>query len=96
LSKNTRRNENSGHKRRLVTVKTKRSESMSQKIAQAIERSRKTEANRRLLLQYHTARLDNLLFSNGLKRVAISADGNCFLSAILHSIQSEDWELNVE
>ena len=40
-----------------------------------------------ILLKYHTARLDNVLKSNGLMRHPIYPDGNCFINAILYYLK---------
>ncbi|XP_052075475.1 uncharacterized protein LOC127712922 [Mytilus californianus] len=52
--------------------------------------------NRTIVLKYHTIRLDNLLLSNGLKRIPTIADGNCFLSAVVKHISSEGHDMNVQ
>lgn len=72
------------------------SNSQSPRVSSALKRSRKIEENRRVVVQYHTIILNNLLFSNNLKRVPIAADGKCFLKAVLHGLQEGNSELNVE
>jgi len=42
------------------------------------------------VLVYHTTRLDNLLLSNGLERIKIKPDGNCFLNAIIESTRDQE------
>lgn len=42
------------------------------------------------MLVYHTTRLDNLLLSNGLERIKIKPDGNCFLNAIIESTRDQE------
>jgi len=46
-----------------------------------------------ILLKYHTARLDNVLKSNGLMRHPIYPDGNCFINSILHYLKEEGCEV---
>lgn len=72
------------------------SNSQSPRASSVIKRSRKIEENRRVVVQYHTIRLNNLLLSNNLKRVPIAADGNCFLKAVLHGLQEGNSYLTVE
>ena len=43
-----------------------------------------------IVLHYHTARLDNILNSNGLKRHSIYPDGNCFINAILFYLNQDE------
>ncbi|CAG2201240.1 unnamed protein product [Mytilus edulis] len=50
---------------------------------EAIRLSQKAAMNRTILLKYHTIRLDNLLLSNGLKRIQTIADGNCCCQQLL-------------
>jgi hypothetical protein len=47
-----------------------------------------------ILLKYHTARLDNVLKSNGLMRHPIYPDGNCFINAILYYLKEEGCEVD--
>lgn len=68
------------------------SNSQSPRVSSVIKRSRKIVENRRVVVQYHTIRLNNLLLSNNLKRVPIAADGNCFLKAFLHGLQEGNSE----
>ena len=58
--------------------------------------SRKAHMNRRFVLKFHTLRLDNTLLSNGVNRILLSADGNCFLEAVLKSINLREIDLNIE
>ena len=46
-----------------------------------------------ILLKYRTARLDNVLKSNGLMRHPIYPDGNCFINAILYYLKEEGCEV---
>jgi len=49
----------------------------------ALARSATTAKIHRMIESYHKKRLDNLLTSNNLKRYSVSADGNCFMHAVL-------------
>jgi hypothetical protein len=51
--------------------------------------------NRRIVKEYHTLRLDNLLLSNGLKRIPVQADGNCFLSAVVKYLSDNEKDIDV-
>ncbi|CAC5402474.1 unnamed protein product [Mytilus coruscus] len=72
------------------------SNSQSPRASSVIKSSRKIEENRRVVVQYHTIRLNNLLLSNNLKRVPIAADENCSLKAVLQGLQEGNSDLNVE
>ncbi|CAC5416696.1 unnamed protein product [Mytilus coruscus] len=82
-------------KRKIVAVPIT-SNRQSSRASSVIKRSRKIEENRRVVVQYHTIGLNNLLLSNNLKRVPISGDGNCFLKAVLHGLQEGNSYLTVE
>ena len=62
----------------------------SSRTTAALQRSRNSEKARLLVLKYHTTRLDNVLTSNGLKRVPIYPDGNCFFNSVLQQLPSID------
>ena len=49
-------------------------------------RSKRKENVRRIIEKYHLQRLDNLLASNGLERVRVSPDGDCFFRAVLSQL----------
>ncbi|CAC5390833.1 unnamed protein product [Mytilus coruscus] len=82
-------------KRKIVAVPIT-SNSQSPRASSVIKRSRKIEENRRVVVQYHIIRLNNLLLNNNLKRVPIAADGNCFLKVVLHGLQEGNSYLTVE
>ena len=42
-----------------------------------------------LIYKYHVERLDNLLASNGFKRVKIQEDGDCFFNALRYQLNEE-------
>ena len=50
--------------------------------------------NSRVVLRYYSLRLDNLLQINGMKRLLVPADGNCFLAAVLKGISFTETDLN--
>lgn len=56
-------------------------------LSSALQKSKQIEVLRRRLMNYHTARLDNLLISNGLRREKIYPDGNCFNNAVLLQVK---------
>jgi hypothetical protein len=61
--------------------------SHSPRTTKVMQRSKRRETLRQLVIKYHTARLDNLLTSNGLKKVSVYPDGNCFFNSVLpHSV----------
>ena len=53
--------------------------SCSPQMKRAISKSLKEKSLNQLIEKYHTQRLDQLLHSNDLKRITVTADGNCFL-----------------
>jgi len=55
----------------------------------ALTKSVKMAHVHKMFEKYHHARLDNLLLSNNLHRIAVKGDGNCFLNAVLHQVDNE-------
>lgn len=49
-------------------------------------KSLREKSIKQMIEKYHTKRLDHLLHSNDLKRVPVVADGNCFFTSVLESI----------
>jgi len=59
-------------------------------MAKAVAESHTTHQLRRIAFKVHNKRLDNILHHNGIERIVIPADGDCFFSAAaLHLIQHD-------
>ena len=77
-------------KSKLNHLKTQRQRTNSvnhlkQALEKAKEKSRKLHSIQSYIRKIHTDRLDQLLGSNELKRVPVTADGNCFFAAVVKS-----------
>ena len=84
---------------KVISLKTKRvrssrcvtySDTEQSPLKKAKMMSQRDASLRTLITRIHTRRLDNLLHSNELKRVHVSADGDCFFKSVLRSLNKED------
>lgn len=58
----------------------------------AKQKSHRLHNLKQMIRNHHIKRLDNLLACNGFRRVAVTADGDCFFSALQTQIQI-DWSI---
>ena len=76
-------------KEKIASAKPKKNINPSGRLSvlEEVKRRSKREENvRRIIEKYHLQRLDNLLASNGLERVRVSPDGDCFFRAVLSQL----------
>jgi len=82
------------HKKRRGSLDREKHRNISPKKKSALQialaRSTRTAQVQKIIEKYHKARLDKLLSSNGLKRIPMTADGNCFVNAVLHQINEHN------
>ena len=55
----------------------------------AKQKSKRLFSLKQLVRNHHIKRLDNLLASNGLHRIQVPADGDCFFASVLHQLKDK-------
>lgn len=81
------------NKRKCQNLQAKRKRKSFQSQVEVKRKSKQQHLISQIVQRYHLERLDNLLAGNGMNRVSMPADGDCFFSSLLLHLDN-NWNWN--